>query len=95
MASGKDSNSSERFPDIDHRFRDMRDMMNRDREAFFNDSGSSATPTSSFFGRESPFFRVSLSSLLIHQSVYHKRSAHADECPTMISLLHLCVGAKI
>merc|ERR1711963_537202 len=50
-------NSSERFPDIDHRFRDMRDMMNRDREAFFNDSGNSATPTSSFFGRESPFFR--------------------------------------
>merc|ERR1719225_251441 len=33
--------------------------MNRDREAFFNDSagGSSATPTSSIFGRESPFFR--------------------------------------
>merc|ERR1712004_201237 len=44
---------------IDHGFRDMRDRMNRDREAFFNDSagGSSATPTSSIFGRESPFFR--------------------------------------
>ena len=61
MASGKETSNSG-FPDIDHGFRDMRDRMNRDREAFFNDSagGSSATPTSSIFGRESPFFRVSL-----------------------------------
>ena len=36
-------------------FREMRERMNKEREAFFQDS-----PTSSFFGRESPFFRVSL-----------------------------------
>jgi len=41
------------FPDIDHRFRDMRDKMNRDREAFFGDSPS--TPSSFFNRRESPF----------------------------------------
>merc|ERR1711963_1229917 len=52
-----DGNNKNGFPDIDHRFRDMREQMNRDREAFFNDGGNSSTPTSSIFGRESPFFR--------------------------------------
>ena len=67
MASGNIPPAGEQgFPNLDHRFRDMRDKMNRDREAFFNDSGSgsgspaAAGPTpSSIFGRESPFFRVS------------------------------------
>ena len=36
----------------DEHFRQMRDRMNKEREAFFQDSPSS------FFGRESPFFRV-------------------------------------
>ena len=39
---------------MDNRFQDMRDKMNRDREAFFGTD--SPQP---FFGRESPFFRVS------------------------------------
>lgn len=39
-------------PDFESdRFREMRERMNRDRDAFFQDSPSS------FFGRESPFFR--------------------------------------
>ena len=95
MASGKDTrNSGERFPDIDHGFRDMRDRMNRDREAFFNDSagGSSATPTSSIFGRESPFFRV---SLLTKAPTLMNAQRWAAVAAAMISLLHLCVGAKI
>jgi hypothetical protein len=39
---------------MDNRFQDMRDKMNRDREAFFGTD--SPQP---FFGRESPFFRQS------------------------------------
>jgi len=38
-------------PGSDDHFRQMRDRMNRERESFFQDSPSS------FFGRESPFFR--------------------------------------
>ena len=41
-------------PGSDDHFRQMRDRMNRERESFFQDSPSS------FFGRESPFFRVSI-----------------------------------
>ena len=51
--SGGNSNNPQGFPNMDNRFRDMRDKMNRDRDAFFSD-----TPQS-LFGRESPFFRVS------------------------------------
>jgi len=51
------------FPPMDHRFRDMRDKMNRDREAFFKEpSGVGATGSpSTLFGRESPFFASSRS----------------------------------
>ena len=53
--SGNSSNNPNHgFPPMDNRFQDMRDKMNRDREAFFGTD--SPQP---FFGRESPFFRVS------------------------------------
>jgi len=51
--SGNSSNNPNHgFPPMDNRFQDMRDKMNRDREAFFGTD--SPQP---FFGRESPFFR--------------------------------------
>ena len=46
-------------PGSDDHFRQMRDRMNRERESFFQDSPSS------FFGRESPFFRVSIFFVLL------------------------------
>ena len=54
-------------PDLESdRFREMRERMNKERDAFFQDSPNS------FFGRESPFFRVSpsLQSDFCH---YHPR----------------------
>ena len=47
-------------PGSDDHFRQMRDRMNKEREAFFQDSPSS------FFGRESPFFRVSIFLFCYH-----------------------------
>ena len=84
MASGKDNTNKNGFPDIDHRFRDMREQMNRDREAFFNDGSgnSSGTP---IFGRESPFFRVSPKSLVLQKTPTLMNRTLAK----MISLLHL------
>ena len=60
MSSGPgNSNNPHGFPNMDNRFRDMRDKMNRDREAFFSaDSPFSSNSPQSFFGRESPFLRV-------------------------------------
>ena len=60
MSSGPgNSNNHQGFPNMDGRFRDMRDKMNRDREAFFTaDSPFSSEPSQPFFGHESPFFRV-------------------------------------
>lgn len=65
MASRPSSSNKDRpdFADLDQRFSDFRDKMNRNREAFFTDSpaapSSSGGSSSGFFGRESPFFRVS------------------------------------
>ena len=49
----------------DEHFRQMRDRMNKEREAFFQDSPSS------FFGRESPFFRVRFFCLTKIAQCYH------------------------
>lgn len=66
MASRPNSSNKDRpdFADLDARFSDFRDKMNRNREAFFNEAPTPPTAgssgPSSFFGRESPFFsRVS------------------------------------
>jgi hypothetical protein len=54
MASGNPGPGDKRdnVGDLDN-FREMRERMGRDRDAFFSDSPQQ------FFGRESPFFRVS------------------------------------
>ena len=58
-------------PGSDDHFRQMRDRMNRERESFFQDSPSS------FFGRESPFFRVSIFFVLFElQLRLHSVTTH-------------------